>query len=156
MKNGIPETRRELLEMTLGELVLSASARGVQAVIHPIVFGEDLDAPPSALIALAFGDGAADVYTAYKQVSEARASKDDDSQETRGIGELTEAQINYMVGRFLCWRLPDDFKPDGGVTFQPVINGNPYSPIGTNLLNAHQAEAMVRFMVEGMPIQESR
>jgi hypothetical protein len=75
--------------------------------------------------------------------------------------KMTDEQIKHMVYRFLCWRLPDDFMPDGGILFQPEYNveynaarGQPPSrrePVGTNLFTAPQAEAMVRYMVEGMP-----
>lgn len=69
---------------------------------------------------------------------------------------MTEDQIKHMVGRFLNWKLPDNFAPDGGITFDPVINrGYPFErkrePVGTNLLDAQQAEAMVRHMLEGLP-----
>ena len=72
---------------------------------------------------------------------------------------MTDKQIQHMVDRFLSWRLPDDFNPDGGVNFQRF--GNPgtehqyvNSPTGTNLFDAKQAEAMIRFMVYGMTEQE--
>lgn len=69
---------------------------------------------------------------------------------------LTEAQIKHMVDRFLAWRLPESFNPDCGITFQPICNaGTPYAskrtPVGTNLLDAEQAKAMVLHMIEGMP-----
>jgi hypothetical protein len=69
---------------------------------------------------------------------------------------MTEAQIKHMVNRFLTWKLPENFNPDGGVTFEKVGNkGTPheyrYQPSGTNLLDGAQAEAMVRHMIEGMP-----
>lgn len=68
---------------------------------------------------------------------------------------MTEDQIEHMVSRFLGWRLPETFNPDGGVSFKATYNeGTPYEgrhqPSGTNLLNAEQAEAMVRYMVEGL------
>lgn len=68
---------------------------------------------------------------------------------------MNEAQIKHMVNRFLGWRLPENFSPDGGVSFKATYNeGTPYEathqPIGTNILNAAEAEAMVRHMVEGM------
>jgi len=67
---------------------------------------------------------------------------------------MNDAQIEHMVDRFLNWRLPDNFSPDGGISFTPVSNaGTPYeyrfAPTGTNLLDAQQAEAMVRHMIEG-------
>ena len=74
---------------------------------------------------------------------------------------MTDEQIKYMVDRFLGWRLPEHFRPDGGISFQPEYNvefnakrGAPpsrHEPVGTNLFDAGQAEAMVRYMVEGMP-----
>ena len=68
---------------------------------------------------------------------------------------MTESQIKHMVDRFLGWRLPENFSPDCGISFDPVGNkGTPHeyrrNPVGTNLLTAVQAEAMVRYMVEGM------
>lgn len=74
---------------------------------------------------------------------------------------ITDAQIKHMVDRFLGYRLPPDFRPDCGVKFEPEFNrehmasqGKPpmrHEPYGTNLLNADQALAMVRHMIEGMP-----
>ena len=69
---------------------------------------------------------------------------------------LTEQQIKHLVDRFLGWRLPDNFSPDAGIKFDPIFNkGTPYEsrhePSGTNLLDATQADAMVRYMLDGMP-----
>jgi hypothetical protein len=65
---------------------------------------------------------------------------------------VTDEQIKQMVDRFLSWKLPDDFAPDGGIAFEPIGNkGTPHEyrnePVGTNLLTATQAEAMVRHML---------
>ena len=73
---------------------------------------------------------------------------------------MTEDQIKHMVEQFLRWKLPEDFSPDGGVSFAPVINaGTQYEhrsePVGTNLLSYRQADAMVRHMLEGMPAAEA-
>lgn len=75
---------------------------------------------------------------------------------------MTDEQIKHMVGRFLAWKLPEGFNPDGGVTFERVANnGTPheykFAPSGTNLLDGTQAEAMVRYMVEGIdnPMESS-
>lgn len=70
---------------------------------------------------------------------------------------MTNTQIQHMVNRFLGWRLPEDFHPDGGISFKPTYNeGTPFEakhqPSGTNLLNASQAEAMIRYLVEGMEV----
>lgn len=69
---------------------------------------------------------------------------------------MTDDQIKHMAQRFLMWKLPDSFNPDGGVAFSPVINEGTafehrYQPAGTNLLDATQAEAMVRHLIEGLP-----
>lgn len=69
---------------------------------------------------------------------------------------MTDEQIRYMVGRFLAWKLPGNFSPDGGISFKREFNENTpfpmkHEPSGTNLLDAVQAEAMVRHMLEGMP-----
>jgi len=73
-----------------------------------------------------------------------------------GEDEMTDAQIKHMVDRFLGWKLPADFRPDGGIEFTPdfnVFSAHPQKrePSGTNLFDARQADAMVRYMVEGMP-----
>jgi hypothetical protein len=69
---------------------------------------------------------------------------------------MTEAQIKHMVDRLLGWKLPNDFSPDGGISFARFGNeGTLYQyrrdPSGTNLLDATQADAMVRYMVDGLP-----
>ena len=78
---------------------------------------------------------------------------------------MTEDQIKHMVDRFLGWKLPEHFRPDAGISFEPEFNkewnakqGKPpqrYEPVGTNLFSADQATAMVRYMVEGMLGAES-
>lgn len=74
---------------------------------------------------------------------------------------MTDEQIKHMVNRFLGWRLPENFAPDAGISFQPEYNvewnaaqGKPpvrHDPVGTNLFDAEQATAMVRYMLNGMP-----
>lgn len=69
---------------------------------------------------------------------------------------MTEDQIKYMVNRFLGWKLPENLNPDGGISFAPIGNeGTQHEykrePTGTNLLDATQADAMVRYMIEGIP-----
>lgn len=69
---------------------------------------------------------------------------------------MTEDQIKRMADRFLSWKLPDDFRPDGGIEFDADAptkldpRNRPYEPTGTNLFDARQAEAMVRHMVQGL------
>lgn len=69
---------------------------------------------------------------------------------------LTDEQIKHMAERFLRWRLPEKFNPDGGISYEPVGNqGTPYEfkrePSGTNLFDYTQARAMVSFTAEGLP-----
>ena len=71
----------------------------------------------------------------------------------------SEDQIKHMTNRFLGWRLPEDFRPDDGISFEPFFNvewnakqGKPpqrRTPTGTNLFSYTQAEAMVRYMIDG-------
>lgn len=66
-----------------------------------------------------------------------------------------DPQIKHMVNRFLGWKLPENFRPDGGVQFDADAakkldpRNLRYEPYGTNLLNATQADAMVRHMLGG-------
>ena len=50
-----------------------------------------------------------------------------------------------MVGRFLAWKLPKDFAPDGGISFKECA----WWPMGTNLLHADQAREMLEHVVGG-------
>lgn len=66
---------------------------------------------------------------------------------------MTEEQIKHMVDRFLSWKLPANFQPDGGITAKRpnYAPGVPWEPSGTNLLDGTQADAMVRHMLDGLP-----
>ena len=66
---------------------------------------------------------------------------------------MRDEQIKYMVDRFLAWRLPKDFNPDAGIsytrpTYHPSVDA---TPSGTNLFDAAQADAMVRYITDGIP-----
>jgi hypothetical protein len=61
---------------------------------------------------------------------------------------MNNDQIKHMADRFLAWKLPADFAPDGGISFAPTTGPE---PTGTNLLNHWQASNMVRHMTEGLP-----
>lgn len=75
---------------------------------------------------------------------------------------MTNEQVKHMVDRFLAWRLPENFRPDGGITFKAEFNEHTahpmkHEPRGTNLLDATQAEEMVRYLVAGLPaVAEAR
>lgn len=69
---------------------------------------------------------------------------------------MTDAQIKHMAEQFLRWKLPKNFNPDGGISFERVGNaGTAYEwerePTGTNLFGYTEAVAMVRHMLEGIP-----
>ncbi len=67
---------------------------------------------------------------------------------------MTDDQIKHMVNRFLGYTMPDNFQPDGGISYKrdPRYPNHPM-PSGTNILDATQAQAMVRYMVEGLPVK---
>jgi hypothetical protein len=70
---------------------------------------------------------------------------------------MNEEQINHMILRFLVWKLPPNFNPDGGISFERLGNKGLASefvrePSGTNLLTADQAKAMIEYMVQGLPV----
>ena len=63
-----------------------------------------------------------------------------------------------MVSRFLCWKLPEDFYPDNGISFKresdydhPEFGRTKYEPTGTNLLHAGQARAMLEYVLGEKP-----
>jgi hypothetical protein len=64
-----------------------------------------------------------------------------------------QQQVKHMVDRFLSWKLPSDFSPDGGISFNAAVK---QEPIGTNLLTATQATAMVRHMLDDLPTENSK
>ena len=64
--------------------------------------------------------------------------------------------VEAMAQAFLTWKLPPDFHPDDGISFDLLASrGTPHErrrePSGTNLLNCTQAEAMVRHMLSALP-----
>lgn len=72
-----------------------------------------------------------------------------------------------MVNRFLTWDLPKDFSPDGGISFSKQVStiegersreemGAGWWPVGTNLLTAVQARAMLEHVLGGLPAPMTR
>lgn len=60
--------------------------------------------------------------------------------------------INALVNRFLLWRLPEDFSPDGGISFAIAPRLMQHWPTGTNLFTADQARKMFEYCVTGLAI----
>lgn len=95
--------------------------------------------------------------TRYEERTTAKWIKSLDGAKGPAVVVPSEDQIKQMTNRFLGWRLPEDFRPDDGISFEPEFNkewnasqGKPpqrRTPTGTNLFNATQAEAMVRYML---------
>jgi hypothetical protein len=54
-----------------------------------------------------------------------------------------------MVDNFLSWKLPSDFSPDGGISYEPYTIAPKWRPMGTNLFHAGQAKAMIEAMLDG-------
>ena len=72
---------------------------------------------------------------------------------TETTSAMTDEQIKFMTDRFLSWYLPKDFNPDNGISYTrpnyaPEVDA---TPSGTNLFSATQADAMVRYMIDGLP-----
>lgn len=66
---------------------------------------------------------------------------------------MTDDQIKHMVDRFLMWQLPENFNPDAGISYtRPNWPESWPGPVGTNLFDAVQATAMVRHMLDGLPL----
>jgi hypothetical protein len=55
---------------------------------------------------------------------------------------MDEKQIDEMVNRFLGWKLPENFNPDCGISYQKIGK-----PIGTNLFTATQAREMIKHIL---------
>lgn len=66
---------------------------------------------------------------------------------------VVDVDIKAAVTRFLGWRLPSDFRPDCYISFdpEPLKQWPGMWPVGTNLLDADQAEAMLRYVLDTPP-----
>lgn len=69
--------------------------------------------------------------------------------------------IDGAVDRFVSWKLPADFHPDGGISFTPDYNQHTpwpakHEPTGTNLFTVEQARAMFEHCLAQSTLQESR
>lgn len=73
-----------------------------------------------------------------------------------GNDEHQAALVKQMTDRFLGWKLPADFSPDGGIDFEKTGRSPAglyqREPVGTNLFTATQAKAMIEYLLEGLVI----
>ena len=68
--------------------------------------------------------------------------------EQRNQGEAVAIDVKKMVDRFLSWKLPKDFSPDCGISFEKHKYANHlFEPIGTNLFTADQAKEMFEYCI---------
>lgn len=60
----------------------------------------------------------------------------------------TSHDIKRAVDRFLGWKLPADFYPDAGISFDRSYAEKWGMPSGTNLFHAGQAQAMFEYALK--------
>jgi hypothetical protein len=65
------------------------------------------------------------------------------------IRERKKISVGAMVDAFLGWKLPTDFSPDAGISFDCEYGKKWGMPTGTNLLHAGQAQQMVEHILCG-------
>lgn len=79
---------------------------------------------------------------------------------------MEKENIDKMVDKFLSWKLPKDFSPDGGISFAMTYLGYKEGvhvridrnvedhswPIGTNLLDAKQARGMIEYILSDVDV----
>lgn len=69
-------------------------------------------------------------------------------------GAAPGPDIDAMVSRFLSWNLPNDFYPDGYISFsRDKVTSPSVWPSGTNLLTAEQARKMFEYVMAPTPCQ---
>jgi hypothetical protein len=118
--------------------------------LHRIIGLLGLTVPVNLPSAVPASSGDGDICTRYDPTALVQQTRLRDQ-----IEDVCEEQIKHMVNRFLGWRLPKPWNPDNGISYaRPNYAHAPADhdwPVGTNLFDATQAEAMVRYMLDGMP-----
>lgn len=80
------------------------------------------------------------------------------------VAEILEGErkklVERMTQRFLCWKLPKDFNPDAGISYNPRWEWeSAHWPVGTNLFSADQAKQMIEYMLadqrDSQPTEET-
>lgn len=94
--------------------------------------------------AMRFSQAAVNAANALSQIGYIRTT----------FGEKPEKfDIDAMVSRFLGWKLPENFSPDNGISFEAAytsptgFTGGRRYPVGTNLFTATQAKEMIRHIL---------
>ena len=127
------------------------------------------DAPPSAEPDAPPRDNKAMSGTRSETIAPSSGSLPNTSRPAEGATTLKEKHMkvtNEMVDRFLSWKLPQSFGPDGGITFTKTHNtyidgqfvkdvprkqDDPSWPVGTNLFTADEARAMLEHALADAP-----
>jgi len=61
-----------------------------------------------------------------------------------------EQTIRCMVDSFMAWKLPEDFSPDAGISFNREYAGKWGMPTGTNLFNGTQAQDLIKHLISSV------
>ena len=98
-----------------------------------------------------------DIALAESFCREAIAALEGMQKAEQNITILACGSLDDAVNRFLRWKLPENFSPDAGISFNPEYNveymakqGKPpmrHEPTGTNLFNADQARQMIEHIL---------
>jgi hypothetical protein len=96
---------------------------------------------------IAPGDANAQTADALRELARARAAP------ASAKGKAMD--MDAITSRFLQWKLPENFNPDGGITFERDYNQNTpwpakHEPVGTNLFTFEQAKAMFEYVLAGV------
>lgn len=77
-------------------------------------------------------------------------NNNDGGETPRPTPSLKQPSVDEMVNRFLCWKLPATFHPDGGVSFDKTGRdpNSHFWPVGTNLFTAVEAKQMVEHLLD--------
>lgn len=124
-----------LIEMTPQELAIIAAGQDRQQAAYAAIAIEIVRAREQV-------DHERAVSARAQQVAQAQAVE---LQRLRGELAKAAPDVGKMVDRFLGWKLPDDFRPDAGIFFDPTVR--PDWPTGTNLMDANQARQMIEHML---------
>ena len=160
-KESVKETEADAMGFTSTyhqdrRMLLRSIADKFHSFITPADAAWELERREDVLIREAYRMGAEDEHYGTKKEFTLDAVRERLASLSKPA-PMSDEQIKYMVDRFLGWRLPENFNPDGGISFKPTFNeGFSFGPMkneptGTNLFDVTQAEAMIRYLVDGLP-----
>jgi hypothetical protein len=106
-------------------------------------------------------------HKGFECPDDAQPAQEPDAEETKRSMLATADRVieniplaEKMAERFCGWKLPDDFAPDCGISFDgrkdDEWNKNKTWPSGTNLLTHEQAKAMFLYCLASVDAQQER